>query len=134
MENRFSLEFSFSQNDVENFAKISKDNNPIHLNEEYAANTIFKKRIIHGMLGASIFSRIFGTLYPGEGTIYLKQDVRFLAPMFVGVNYVATVETIEVNNLKSRAKLKTFIVDENQKIVMDGEALIQNNIYKNLVG
>lgn len=131
MENNFSLEFSFLQEDVISFAKVSGDNNPIHLDEKYASETPFKKRIIHGFLGASVFSRIFGTLYPGEGTIYLKQDLTFLAPMFVEETYTAVVEIIEIFSVKARAKVKTQILNKEGKIVIDGEALIQNVLYKN---
>jgi len=130
MQNKFSLEFSFSQTDVENYAKLSGDNNPIHLDEKYASNTVFKKRIMHGFLGASIFSRIFGTLYPGEGTIYLKQDLNFMAPMFAEETYTAIVEVDKINHLKARAIVKTYILDKSQKVVIKGEALIQNNMYK----
>jgi len=129
MENKFSLDFSFTQEQVKTFADVSGDNNPIHLDESYASTTTFKKRIIHGFLGASIFSRIFGTLYPGGGTIYLKQDLKFLAPMFVDTRYLATVEIIEVFREKKRAKLRTYIQDEAGNITIDGEALIKNTLF-----
>lgn len=130
MENKFSLEFSFTQDDVISFAKISGDNNPIHLDESYASGTPFKKRIIHGFLGASVFSRIFGTKYPGEGTIYLKQDLTFRAPMYVGETYKAIIDTIEVIPARARARFRTQILDKEGKIVIDGEALVQNALYK----
>ncbi len=130
MGNNFSLEFSYTQEDVEAFGSITGDNNPIHLVEEYASKTIFKTRIIHGFLAGSIFSRIFGMYYPGEGTIYLKQDMKFIAPMFVNVTYGATVEVLEVIKEKGRARLRTFIKDQSGEIVLDGEALIQNEVFK----
>ena len=129
MENNFSIEFSFSQDEVEKFARLTGDTNPIHLDQEYAAKTFFKKRILHGFLGASVFSRIFGTLYPGEGTVYLKQELKFLAPMFVDTQYKAIVELIEVIAEKKRARLKTHITDKDNNVIISGEALVQNQIY-----
>ena len=69
----YEHEFSFSQDSVKRFAEVTGDNNPIHLDSVYAATTPFKKPIMHGFLSGSIFSKVFGTIYPGEGTIYLKQ-------------------------------------------------------------
>lgn len=133
MANKFSLndaftyEFSFSQEDVANFAKASGDHNPIHLDDEFAKKTIFKRRIIHGFLGASIFSKVFGTLFPGSGTIYLKQDLKFLKPMFADETYWAHFDIVDVNVEKKRALVKTVIRDQNQETTITGEALIQND-------
>ena len=74
--NFYQTSFSFSQNDIIMFAELTGDKNPIHLDEEVAKNTIFGKRILHGFLGASIFSKVFGTIFPGEGTIYIKQNFK----------------------------------------------------------
>src|SRR3990172_4236067 len=81
---QYKYEFSFSDDDIIGFAKVSGDHNPIHLDEEYASKTIFKKRIIHGFLGGSVFSKVFGTIVPGEGTIYLSQSLKFMGPMYIG--------------------------------------------------
>ena len=69
--------FSYTQNEVDIFAKISGDLNPLHIDEEFAKNSIFGQRIIHGYLGTSIFSKVFAMNFPGEGSIYLKQDLKF---------------------------------------------------------
>jgi len=66
------------------FARVTGDNNPIHTNAEFAASTMFKLSIMHGMLGSALFSKIFGTLFPGVGTIYLSQTLNFLKPMYAG--------------------------------------------------
>lgn len=129
MENKYSLDFSLTQEDVQAFAKVSGDFNRVHLDENYAVNTIFKRRIVHGFLGASVFSRIFGMLYPGEGTIYLKQDLKFLAPMYVDTKYKAVVELTEIIPEKKRARVKTYIHDELGNTIIDGEALIQNQLF-----
>jgi len=73
----YTHEFQFSQKEVEQFAEVTGDKKHVHLNAEYASTTMFKKPIMHGMLSASLFSKVFGTLFPGEGTIYLKQSLNF---------------------------------------------------------
>ena len=122
----FETSFQYSQEDVQAFANVSKDTNPIHLDEKYAANTIFKKPIIHGFLGGSIFSKIIETDFPGEGTIYMKQNMTFRQPMYVDQSYKARVEVKELYAEKHRALLNTSILDENGKKVIVGEALVLN--------
>lgn len=122
----FNYPFSFTQEDVINFANASGDLNPIHLDEDYAKNTIFKKTIIHGFLGGSVFSKIFGTIIPGEGTIYLNQNMFFYKPMYTGVKYYAKITIEEIIKNKSRAIVKTEIFDEQQKLIIDGSAIIQH--------
>lgn len=124
----FEYSFKFSQKDVNAFAEATGDKNPIHLDEEYAKSTTFKRRIIHGFLGGSIFSKVFGTLFPGEGTIYLKQDMSFFKPMFTDENYTANFKIIEVFPLKHRALVKTQIINSENEIVITGEALISHKM------
>ena len=121
----FSTNFSFSQQDVADFARVTGDNNPVHLDEEFASKTIFKTRIMHGMLGACVFSKVFGTLFPGEGTIYLSQSVNFLKPMYVDVIYEAHFEVMEILE-KNRARISTSILTNEGKKVVVGEALVMN--------
>lgn len=122
----YSYEFMFDQNDVINFANATGDDNPIHLDDEYAKTTIFGKRILHGFLGGSVFSKVFGTLFPGNGTIYLKQNMSFFKPMFVETNYVAKFTIIEVSSEKNRATVRTEIFDSNNELIIGGEALIKH--------
>ena len=93
----FSHTFRFTQADVERFAEVTGDNNPLHLDEGFAAGTPFKRPIIHGMLGASIFTKVLGTIYPGFGSVYLAQTLEFQRPMFVDTDYEAvfTIESID---------------------------------------
>ena len=91
----FEYEFSFTQNDVNEFAKVTGDMNPIHIDEEIARQSLFKRRIIHGFLSGSVFSKVFGTIWPGSGTIYLNQQMTFLQPMYTEVNYLAKFSIIE---------------------------------------
>ncbi len=122
----YTHDFSFTQADVEAFAKVSGDTNPLHLDAEFAAKTIFRKPIIHGFLGGSVFSKILGTQFPGEGSIYLKQSMEFLHPMFVDTAYQAIFTVLEILP-KSSARIETKIIDkETQKVVTVGEATVMN--------
>lgn len=123
----YTHNFKFSQEEVNRFAEITGDRNPVHTNAEYAAKTMFKKPIMHGMLGASLFSKVFGTLFPGEGTIYLKQELQFLRPMYVEIEYEAVFTVQELILDKSRARIETIIKDkETGKICTSGEAIVMN--------
>lgn len=122
----YTHSFSFSQEEVERFAEVTGDKNPVHINPEYAAKTIFKKPVMHGMLGAALFSKVFGTLFPGEGTIYLKQTLNFLKPMYAGVTYEAVFTVKEVLADKNRAVVETLIRDGDGKVCTSGEAVIMN--------
>lgn len=122
----YEYEFSFTQDEVVKFSDASGDFNPIHLDQEYAKNSIFKRTIIHGFLGGSVFSKVFGTIFPGSGTIYLKQDLSFFKPMFTNSKYVAKFEVIKTDSIKNRAEVTTSILDELNEIVIKGEALIKH--------
>lgn len=123
----YSHDFNFSQDEVNRFAEVTGDKNPVHLNAEYAATTMFKKPIMHGMLSASLFSKVFGTLFPGEGTIYLKQSLNFMKPMYVDTAYEAVFTVKEVVKEKSRAIFETVIKDKaTGTICTSGEATVMN--------
>ena len=126
LKNEYSHKFVISQQNVELFAKATGDNNPIHLDNDYAKTTIFKTRIVHGFLGASVFSKVFGTIFPGEGTIYLSQSMKFLKPIYTERNYTAKFAVLEVIKNKNRARVETVIHDDTDTTVLIGEALIQN--------
>jgi acyl dehydratase len=123
---QFTHEFSFSKENVFQFAEVSGDKNPIHLDDEYASKTVFKRRVVHGFLGASIFSKVFGMLFPGEGTIYLSQTLKFMAPMFEDEIYTAKFTVLEVIPEKHRAKIETLILDKEGKSITSGEATVMN--------
>lgn len=123
----YKHEFSFSQSDIVKFAEVTGDKNPVHLDANYAATTMFKVPIMHGMLGASLFSKVFGTLFPGEGTIYLKQSLAFLKPMFVDIAYEAVFTVKEINTEKHRATIETTIIDKTTgALCTSGEATVMN--------
>ena len=126
----FSYKFSISEEDVKKFAELSGDTNPIHLDTEYAKNTIFKKPIIHGYLGSSVFSKVLGTMFPGKGTIYLSQNLKFHQPMYTGNLYLSEFSVIEIDQKKHRAVIKTTIkLASDLSIVTSGEAQIQNESF-----
>ena len=123
----YSEIFSFTQDHVVRFADISGDHNPLHLDTEYASKTVFGKPIIHGVLGASIFSKILGMKFPGEGTVYLKQEMNFRRPMYVGVEYEATCTVKEINKERHQAVIETKITEKlSGKTNLIGEASIMN--------
>lgn len=126
MGDTYEYLFSFSQDDVNAFAEITGDRNPIHLDENYASKSIFKKRIIHGFLAGSVFSKVFGTLFPGEGTLYLNQSMSFYRPMFTDQKYKAKFIVKKLIIEKKRAVIETTITDARNNILIKGEALIQN--------
>ncbi len=123
----FKETFSFSQAQVNQFAEVSGDKNPIHWDEAYAATTMFKKPIIHGFLGGSVFSKVLGTQFPGEGTIYMKQEMKFMKPMYVGTEYEAIITAKAVDSIKHRATLQTQVVEKTTgAVVIEGEANVMN--------
>lgn len=122
MEEVFSR--TFTDTDLKLFSGVSGDTNPMHLNEEYARQTMFGRCIVHGMLTASLISATIGTKLPGPGCIYLGQTLRFTAPVYVGDTVYAVVRVKELLAEKQRAVLETkcYVKD---KVVIDGEALIK---------
>lgn len=122
----FKYEFIFTQSDVNIFAEISGDKNPIHIDNNFASKTIFGKPIIHGFLSGSIISKILGTDFPGPGTIYLSQEMKFLKPMFVQEKYICKVEITQINSVKNILTLSTSILNEEGKVTLDGQAVVLN--------
>jgi len=123
----YTHDITFTQPNVNTFAQITGDNNPIHLDADFAKNTIFGKPIVHGFYSASVFSMVFGTKFPGKGTIYLYQDMKFMAPVFVDQPYKAKFEVLEVNTEKHTGIIKCTLEDENGKPVIEGTAKLKNN-------
>ncbi|AZT82569.1 MaoC family dehydratase [Marinobacter sp. NP-4(2019)] len=93
--------------DVTLFAGISGDDNPVHINDEYAKTTVFKERIVHGMFSAALISAVLGTRLPGPGAIYIDQQISFKAPVHIGDTVVAKAKIVEINQERRRVKLET---------------------------
>jgi 3-hydroxybutyryl-CoA dehydratase len=115
---------TISESDVYLYAGVTGDLNPAHVNEEYAKKTFFKTRIVHGMLSAGFISTIFGTKFPGPGTIYLRQVIDFLAPVCIGDTITAKVEVLAKDTDKNRVTFKTVCMNQEGKEVLVGEAVI----------
>jgi 3-hydroxybutyryl-CoA dehydratase len=109
--------------DIDLFAQVTGDTNPVHLDEAYAAKTMFKGRIAHGMLSAGFISTVLGTKLPGPGAIYLKQELTFRAPVKIGDTVTATATVTEVIAEKKRAAFKT-VVTVGDTVVVEGAALL----------
>ena len=109
--------------DIEKFAEISTDHNPVHLDDEYARDTIFEGRIAHGMLTAGLVSAVIGEQLPGHGTIYMSQNLKFLAPVRPGDLVHAEVKVIDMVIDKRRVKLDCRC-EVNGKNVLVGEAIV----------
>jgi len=118
-----SMGKTITEADILMFAAVSGDTNPVHLNAEYAAGTMFKQRIAHGMLSAGLISAVLGTQLPGPGTIYLGQTLKFRAPVKIGDTVTATVTVASLDAEKKRATLAT-VCTVGGKPVIEGEASV----------
>jgi len=116
-----SLEKEITDRDIELFAEVSTDHNPVHLDDAYAEDTIFKGRIAHGMLSAGLISAVIGEQLPGHGTIYLGQSLRFIAPVRPGDVVRAEVSVTDIDRAKRRVTLKTECW-VGETLVVSGEA------------
>ncbi len=119
---RAVLSKTITENDVVEFARLTMDSNPLHLDDEYAKRTRFGGRIAHGMLGAGLISAVIGTKLGGP--IYLGQTVRFLKPVRIGDTLTATAEVIAVRQDKNIATLKTIVTNQEGVEVITGEATV----------
>ncbi|MBI5949249.1 MAG: MaoC family dehydratase [Chloroflexi bacterium] len=115
---------TLSETDIYLFAGITGDLNPAHVDAVSAAGGMFKQRIAHGMLTASFISTVLAMKLPGPGTIYLSQNSQFRAPVFIGDTVTATVECVEKLDKRQWAKFKTTVVNQDGKLVVDGEAMV----------
>lgn len=118
-----SLAKRFGEADLAAYAKLSLDDNPLHMNEAFAARTRTAGRVLHGMLTASLISAIIGTRLPGPGCLWMSQELRFLVSVRIGEEVIATarVEQLEVD--RQRARLSTHCV-VGARTVLDGQALV----------
>lgn len=118
-----SLTKVIGDKEIELFAEVSEDRNPLHLDDEYANSTMFKGRIAHGMLSAALFSAIIGERLPGHGTIYLGQNLKFMAPVKPGDEVTAVITVTEINAAKRRVNLDC-VASVGDKVVIKGDALV----------
>ena len=123
------IEKKITEKDIDDFAKLTGDNNPEHTNSDFAKKTIFKQKVAHGFLSASLISMLIATKLPGPGSIYLSQNLKFLAPVFIDdlVRVKVTVE--EIDQEKKKVKLQTECF-KNEKKIISGEAVVLVNSKK----
>ena len=113
---------TITETDIADFARVTGDFNPVHLDQAYAEKTFFKGRIAHGLLSLGFISAILGNILPGHGAIYLSQEVKFLAPVRIGDTITAKVEVMELIPEKNRVKFRTTCVNQKGKIMIKGIA------------
>jgi 3-hydroxybutyryl-CoA dehydratase len=118
-----SLTKVVTDRDIELFAEVSTDRNPVHLDEDYAQDTIFAGRIAHGMLTAGLVSAVIGEQLPGHGTVYLGQSLKFLAPVRPGDAVTAEVEVMAIDHARRRVTMDTRCLVRGKK-VLAGEATV----------
>lgn len=121
----YAMSRVFSLQDVKDFASLSYDKNPLHMDAEYAKTTRFGQLIVPGFLTASLFSAIIGTKFPGEGSIYLSQNMSFWKPVFPEKEVIAEVTVKELYPTKRRVLLETSCYDENHELLISGTALVK---------
>ena len=123
---------TIEQADIDAFANVTGDHNPVHVDEEFAKTTRFGRRIAHGMLTASLISAVLANKLPGEGSVYLGQTLQFVAPVFPGDEITARVTVREIREDKPIMKLETVCVNQRDEIVIRGEATVLVHSFRRL--
>ncbi len=116
-----------TEEDIQKFSEVSLDTNPLHLDEDFAKKSIFKRRIAHGIIGASLISAVLGTKLPGINTIYMSQTLNFLAPVYIGDEITARVKVVKKRDDKHMIFFETVVVNQDGKTVITGEALVKKD-------
>jgi len=119
-----SISKTITDDDIQKFADASGDHNPLHLDDEFAKSTRFGRRIAHGMLSASLISAVIANQLPGQGSIYLGQTLKFVAPVFPGDTITARVTVISIRDDKAVMKLETVCANQHGEVVIKGEATV----------
>ncbi|MFT6030802.1 MAG: acyl dehydratase [Oleiphilaceae bacterium] len=122
-----SISRSFTEQDVNDFARLSGDFNPIHIDPEFAKTTVFGQRIVHGVLVSSLFSNLLAEKVPGKGSIYLGQTIKFKKPVFFDQTVTAKVEVINVREDKPVVTLSTICTNDQGEELITGEAVLMFN-------
>jgi 3-hydroxybutyryl-CoA dehydratase len=120
-----TLSKTITDAEIEAFAVLTGDRNPVHFDDEYAATTRFGRRIAHGMLAASLISAVLANELPGRGTVYLSQTLRFVAPVFPGDTVTARVRVTKVREDKPIVTLETVCTNQRGETVLEGEAVVR---------
>ena len=115
-----------TEEDVKKFSELTGDVNPVHMNEDYAKTTRFEKRIAHGIISAGIISALVGNKMTGVGAIYVSQDLKFKAPVYIGDTLTANGKVIERWEEKRRIKIRTEVLNQYGKVVTEGYAIVMH--------
>jgi len=118
------LSKTITDEDVRVFANLTGDHNPVHLDEQYASATRFKRRVAHGMLTASLISSVLANRLPGEGSVYLSQSLKFVAPVYLDDTVTARVTITGIREDKPVATLETVCVNQRGELLIKGEAVV----------
>ena len=119
-----SFKIFISEDYLDDFAKLSGDDNPLHMNEEYASSTSFKKRVCSGMFLSSFFSRLVGMYLPGKHALHISQSLNFVNPCFIGEMITVEGKVIDKSPATKIIKLETTITNESGKRIIDGKAQV----------
>ena len=119
-----SFKIFISEDYLDDFAKLSGDDNPLHMNEEYASSTSFKKRVCSGMFLSSFFSRLVGMYLPGKHALHISQSLNFVNPCFIGETITVGGKVIDKSPATKIIKLETTITNESGKRIIDGKAQV----------
>ena len=125
----YEQSFSVTAELIEDFARVTAENNPIHLDDKFARETIFGKRVAQGMLQAGLLSGVLGTHFPGMGTIYLSQTLKFIKPVFIDDEITLCLKVLEIIEKKNRVLLESIFTNQNGEIVLTGEAMVMPRVY-----
>jgi 3-hydroxybutyryl-CoA dehydratase len=120
-----SRSLTISDDTIRAFAEVTGDNNPVHLDDDYAAGSRFGRRVAHGMIAAGLISATLANDLPGPGSIYLGQTLKFIMPVFPGDTMTATVEVLSVRPDKPIVTLSTVCTNQNDEVVLEGEAVVK---------
>jgi 3-hydroxybutyryl-CoA dehydratase len=129
---KYVKSFIISAEMIEGFALSTGDTNPVHMDDNYAKNTVFKKRIAHGFLIGSLISTVLGNYFPGNGTIYMSQYIKFRRPVFIDDQVNVIVEAVELNT-SNWLKLRTTCLNQDNILILEGEALVIPPEFCNIV-
>lgn len=119
-----SRTMTITDDTIRAFAEVTGDNNPVHLDDGYAAGTRFGRRIAHGMIAAGLISATLANDLPGPGTVYLNQTLKFKLPVFPGDTVTATIEVLSVRDDKPIVTLSTVCTNQKDEVVLAGEAVV----------
>jgi 3-hydroxybutyryl-CoA dehydratase len=120
---KYVKSFEITTEMINGFALSTGDANPLHMDEEFASSTVFKKRIAHGFLIGSLISTVLGNDFPGNGTIYISQNMKFRKPVFIGDKISVIIVPVEISGL-NWLKLKTNCFNQDNILIIEGEALV----------